>query len=134
MPGEAWRLRSNNGLKEQISDANLKLSQLYERAGKAGESFKYFKGHIAYRDSLNNIKSVQKMADLRTDYEVSQKQVEVDLLNQAKRNQQIIVLSLVIILALGAVLLGTLFWYYKQFPGEKTGRRAVVKYPACRNG
>ena len=113
------QLAQQYGLKDQISDANLKLSELYERAGKPGESFKYFKGHITYRDSVSNVKSVQKMADLRTDYEVSQKQVEVDLLNQAKRNQQIIVTSLIIILGLGTVLLGTLFWYYKTISREK---------------
>jgi class 3 adenylate cyclase len=40
------------------------------------------------------------MADLRTDYEVSQKQVEVDLLHQQKKNQQIIVIATVIALVL----------------------------------
>jgi class 3 adenylate cyclase/tetratricopeptide (TPR) repeat protein len=119
-------LAQQYGLKEQISDASLKLSELYDRAGKPGESFKYYKGHIVYRDSVNNIKSVQKMADLRTDYEVSQKQVEVDLLHQAKRNQQIIVISLVIILALGAVLLGTLFWYYKTISREKKRSESLL--------
>ena len=48
----------------------------------------YYKSYIVYRDSINNINSVQKMADLRTAYEVSQKQVEVNLLNQQKRNQR----------------------------------------------
>jgi hypothetical protein len=33
------------------------------------------------------------MADLRTDYEVSQKQSEVDLLNQGKKNRQIMAIS-----------------------------------------
>jgi adenylate cyclase len=94
------QLAGQYGLKEQIGDANLKLSELYETAGNPGESFKYYKNHIAYRDSVNNIKSVQTMADLRTDYEVSQKQVEVDLLNQQKRNQQIVVIATVIALAL----------------------------------
>ena len=61
-----------------------------------GEAYKYYKNHIAYRDSLNNIKLVQKMADLRTNYEVSQKQIEVDLLNQQKRNQHNIVIATVI--------------------------------------
>ncbi len=112
-------LAQQYGLKEQISDANFKLSELYERAGEPGESFKYYKNHIAYRDSVNNIKSVQKMADLRTDYEVSQKQIEVDLLNQKKRNQQVIVLSLVIILGLTTVILGTLYWYYRTISREK---------------
>jgi adenylate cyclase len=94
------KLAQQYGLKDQISDASLKLSELYEGAGRPDESFKYYKNHIAYRDSVNNIKSVQKMADLRTDFEVSKKQVEVDLLHQQKRNQQIIVIATAIALIL----------------------------------
>lgn len=108
-----------HGLKEQISDASLKLSELYEKSGNYDAAFNYYKNHIIYRDSLNNLGSVQKMADLRTDFEVSQKQTEVDLLNQEKRNQRIILISLIIILVLGAIILGTLFWYYKNIQKEK---------------
>lgn len=108
-----------HGLKEQISDANLKLSELYEKSGNVSEAFNYYKNHIIYRDSLNNLGSVQKMADLRTDFEVSQKQTEVDLLNQEKRNQKTILISLIIILVLGSIILGTLFWYYKNIQKEK---------------
>lgn len=126
-----YALRSLNlaqhyGLKEQISDANLKLSELYESAGNLTESFNHYKNYILYRDSVNDIKSVQKMADLRTDYEVSQKQVEVDLLNQQKRNQQIIVWSLAIILSLTTVILGTLYWYYKTISKEKKKSEALL--------
>jgi adenylate cyclase len=113
------KLAQQYGLKEQISDANLKLSELYEKAGNQGASFRYYKDHIAYRDSVNDIKTVQQMADLRTDYEVSQKQVEVDLLNQEKRNQQIIVVSLAIILSLATLILGTLYWFYRSISREK---------------
>ncbi len=119
-------LAQQYGLKEQISDANLKLSELYGRAGNLGESFKYYKNHIEYRDSVNNIKSVQKMADLHTDYEVSQKQIEVDLLSQQKRNQQIIVLSLIIILGLTTVILGTLYWYYRAISREKKRSESLL--------
>jgi adenylate cyclase len=112
-------LAQKYGLKEQISDANLKLSELYEKAGNTGESLKYYKSHIVFRDSVNNIRSVQKMADLRTDYEVAQKQVEVDLLNQEKRNQHIIVLSLLIILGLASIILVTLYWFYRLISKEK---------------
>lgn len=94
------KLAKQYGLKDQISDASLKLSELYEGAGRPIESFKYYKNYIAYRDSVNNIKSVQKMADLRTDFEVSKKQVEVDLLNLQKRNQRIIVIATTIALVL----------------------------------
>src|SRR5688572_1480070 len=43
-------LAQQYGLKEQIADANLKLSELHEKAGSLSESFKYYKNHIAYRD------------------------------------------------------------------------------------
>jgi class 3 adenylate cyclase len=106
-------------LKEQMADANLKLSELNERIGNMAESFRFYKDHIAYRDSINNLKSIQKMADLRTDFEVSQKQAEVDLLNQEKRNQRIVLISLAIIVVLGVIILSTLFWYFKNIQKEK---------------
>lgn len=97
-------LATNYGLKEQISAANLQLSKLYEQAGNLDESYHYYKDHIAYRDSVNNIETVQQMADLRTNYEVSQKQVEVDLLSEQKRNQQIIVVATFITMILIGLL------------------------------
>lgn len=112
-------LANKYGLKEQISEANLKLSRLYEQNGDYATSFKYYKSHIVYRDSGNNLLSVQQMADLRTDYEVSKKQVEVDLLNQQKKNQRDILISLSIILVLSTILLGTLYWYYRSISRQK---------------
>ncbi len=91
------QLAQDNQLKQQISEANLKLSELFELAGDYQASFKFYKSFVAFRDSVNNIDLVQKMADLRADYEISQKQVEVDLLHQQQRNQQII--------QIGAILL-----------------------------
>jgi hypothetical protein len=113
-------------LKEQIADANLKLSELFEKTGNLDESYKYYKTHIAYRDSVSDINSVQKMANLRTDYEVAQKQVEVNLLNQQKRNQRIMVISLFIILGLTIILLGTLYWYYKTISREKKRSESLL--------
>lgn len=100
------------GLKEQIGDANLKLYELHEQLGNASKSLKHYKDHIVYRDSLNNIKTVQELANARTDFEVSQKQLEVEKLNQQKRNQ-------LIILGFTCILLITLFWYYKTISKEK---------------
>lgn len=76
------------GLKDQISEANLKLSELYQAAGDLSASYDHYKDHIVYRDSVMNIDNIQKMADLRTDFEVSQKQIEVDLAEQRSRNQR----------------------------------------------
>ncbi len=92
-------------LNEQVANADLKLSELYERSGDISHAFKYYKNYIVYRDSISNITSVQKMADLRTAYEVSQKQAEVNLLNQQKRNQRNLVISMGVILGLTVIIL-----------------------------
>ncbi|NND31248.1 MAG: tetratricopeptide repeat protein [Saprospiraceae bacterium] len=120
------QLAQQYGLKDQISEASLKLSQLYEQAGNTSESLKYYKEYIAFRDSVNNIRSVQAMADLRTDYEVSQKQSEVDLLAQQRQNQRNVLVFLILILALAAVLLGTLFWYYRNIRREKKRSESLL--------
>lgn len=82
-------LAQKYGLKDQVSTSNLKLSQLYEKVGNTTESLKHYKDHITYRDSVTNLESVQKIADLRTNYEVSQKQVQVNLLKKDKEIQQL---------------------------------------------
>ncbi len=93
-------LSEKYGLKDEISEANLQLSKLYELSGDQGRALKYYKNYKAYKDSVNNIAAVQQMANIRTDFEVSQKQMEVDLLNQQKRNQKIMVIATIIALVL----------------------------------
>ena len=93
-------LAKKNELKQQASEASLKLSEILELAGNNKESLNFYKEYIAYRDSVHNLESVNKIANMRTDFEVSQKQVEVDLLNQQKANQKILIFSLLAILVM----------------------------------
>ena len=90
---QSLKIAQDYGLKEQLSDANLKISQIYEALGDTIASYRHFKDHVVYKDSIRNLESVQKMADIRTDFEVAQKQLEVDLLNQQRRTQRIITWS-----------------------------------------
>lgn len=87
-------------LKDRIAASNLKLSEIYATIGDTARSFKYYKDYITFRDSVTNLESIRQMADLRTDFEVSQKQAEVDLLNQQKKNQRIIVIATIVALFL----------------------------------
>ncbi len=110
------KLAKQFGLKEQISDANLKLSELHEKKGNAKESLKYYKRYIKFRDSVKNITGVQQMADLQ----VSQKQAEVDLKqteltlsNQEKKNQRNISIATGIALFLIALLAFGLYRRYR---------------------
>ena len=97
-------LATQYGLKDQISDANLKLSELYEQTGNNDASLKHYKDYIVYRDSVINIQKVEQMADLRTNHEVSQKQNEVDLLEEKRKNQRIVVIATAIALFLIGLL------------------------------
>ena len=103
------QLAEQYGLKEQIGQASGKLSELYEKSGDKSEALSYYKKHITYRDSVTNINSVRKMADLRTNYEVSQKQAEVNMLNRQKRNERYLTVSMGIILGLTIIILVILF-------------------------
>jgi class 3 adenylate cyclase len=105
------QLAKKYGLKDQIGDSNLLLSELYEKQGDQITAYKYYKDHIVYRDSVQNVAKVQEMADLRTNFEVSQKQTELDLKetalnlsNQQKKNQRIVILATAIALFLIGLL------------------------------
>ncbi len=111
---QSLELAQKHQLKQQISDAHLKLSELYEKANQPNKSLAAYKAHITYRDSVNNLEEVQKIADLRTDFEVSQKQIEVDLLNQEKKIQQVLTNGLAAILGLITFFSFLLYKNYKS--------------------
>ncbi len=120
-------LATAHGFKEQISGANLQLSKLYEQAGNLSESYKYYKNYIVYRDLVNNIKSVQETANRRITYVVSQKQVEVDLLEKESEIQQLkgkrqSILNYASVIALVLTVLLALGLYYRYNFIKKTNR------------
>jgi class 3 adenylate cyclase len=62
---------------------------------------------------VSNIDAVQKMANLRYNYGISKKQVEVNLLNEQKRNQRNVVIATIIALVLILLLLAGVYQRYK---------------------
>jgi class 3 adenylate cyclase len=88
------------GLKEQISDAYLKLSELHEKRGNVAESLKLYKSHITFKDSVLNISQVQNMAN----QEVARRQIELDLAEQRNKNQRNIMIGTAIALFLIGLL------------------------------
>ncbi|MFT6035565.1 MAG: two-component system NtrC family sensor kinase [Marivirga sp.] len=106
------KIAQENDLKEQIKDANLKLSELYLKEADYKNAYHHQNQYLIYRDSINNEATIRKMADLRTDYEIAQKQIEVDLLEEEQKRQNIIFIGLVIIILLLVVLV---FLYYRNY-------------------
>lgn len=98
-------------LKEQISDANLQVSKLQEKAGNISSAFRYYKDYIAYRDSVRNVVDIQEMSSLRADYEVFKKQTEIDLLSEQRKNQRLVIFSV----SSASILIGLLaFGLYRR--------------------
>lgn len=96
-------------LKDEISKANEELSLIYEELGNSDLSLFHFKEFVRYKDSINNVATVQEIADQITEYEVSQKQIELDLINQQKENQNMISKAIGAVLILVSILTYLLF-------------------------
>lgn len=112
-------LAQEYGLKKEISDACLQLSKIHEIIGNSTISYNYYKKHIKFRDSVDNIVKVRERETLRANFEIRQKQNEVDLLNKESeiqllkdKRQRIIIYATILALVLIFVLLFLLYRRY----------------------
>jgi len=107
---ESYGKAVRNRLLEFERDAANSLAVLYQVSGKYDSAYHYLSIYINANDSIRNFKNIQKMADLRTEYEVAKKQTEVDVLEKNKLTQLFVIIGLgiILILAIGIILL----YYY----------------------
>ncbi|MFY0689244.1 MAG: tetratricopeptide repeat-containing sensor histidine kinase [Cyclobacteriaceae bacterium] len=91
-------LSESNQFMEQTRDAYYNLYEVYQQLNQTQLALTYYVKYIQERDEINDIDEVQEIANIRTEYEVGLKQVEVDLLTQERRTQRILTY------ALGAVI------------------------------
>jgi len=111
-------LSFGNAVKNKIieleRDAAYRLAQLYQVSGRYDSAYHYQSLYINANDSIKSYKVIQKMADLRTEYEVSKKQAEVNVLKKNKLIQLIVNLSLALILLLAMGLIILYYYNLKQ--------------------
>lgn len=87
---QSLSLAKEHALKTEISAAHLKLSELYELGDYGEQAYLHYKQHVLVRDSIYNVETAEKLANQRTEFEVEQKQVALDLETEKRRSQQII--------------------------------------------
>lgn len=102
---EATDMAKNLGLKEQLRDGYLLLSELYSKEGNYKEAFNYQSKYVIYKDSLANIEQTKKIANLRTDFEVNLREKEIDNLKRKEALNVIYIIIGAILLALSVVIL-----------------------------
>lgn len=110
----AYEYAIHNGLIGCARDASLNLSKIYRKLNNTDLAYNYLNKYFIYRDSLNNEETTRKIAQIRTDYEVSQKQAEIDLLVKEKRIRSVIGISLGIILLVSSGMLILLYRNWNQ--------------------
>jgi signal transduction histidine kinase len=109
-----------NGLIDFERGAAYRLAQLYQISGKIDSAYYYQSLYINANDSINRSNgavNIQKMADLRTEFEVAKKQAEVDVLQKKKVIQLIVIVGLILILLLAMGLI--MMYYYSLKRAQK---------------
>ena len=99
---KAFNISSLNNITELKRDAAFRLSQIYEQMKRYDSAFHYQLIYYTFSDSIRNLESIQKIADLRTEFEVAQKQTEVDILQKNETLQRIIITGLFVAVLLAA--------------------------------
>lgn len=112
-------LATRYNLKDQISSANMQLSQLFERTGNVEKAFDRYKAHIIYRDSIINLERFEKM----NSYEISQKESQEIIFKEKQKSQRIVLWSTIGVLALILLFAYSLF---KQIKFVKKANKVIA--------
>lgn len=111
---KSYGIASENNITELKRDAAFQLSKIYEQMQRYDSAFHYQLIYYTLSDSIRNFESIQKIADLRTEFEVAQKQTEVDILKKNKTIQGFTIGGLGIIIVLGAVFIVLIYISLKR--------------------
>ncbi|OHX63980.1 ATP-binding protein [Flammeovirga pacifica] len=99
-----------HGLKKQVSDAHQQLYHIYNKKGFSKKALYHFKAHIEHRDSVNNLESIQKIADLRTKFEVNIRDKEIAILESEKTLSHTFIIVFIILLIMSILFI----LYFRQ--------------------
>ena len=96
----SFEMASTEDYKEQARDAAELLSKLYKKQNSFEQAYTYQTEYFKYRDSIQNLATTQRLANLRIEFEVGRKQAQVDrLLEQKQSNRTIMIVGAISLLA-----------------------------------
>lgn len=109
---ESLEMALEYDLQEQVRDAHRKLYEVHKQLGNYEQALQHHEEYLVHKDSLLNLREVQRMSDLRTEYEVGQKQAEVDLLLTEKHYQELLTWAAAISAMILSILAAVSYKYY----------------------
>lgn len=97
---KGFEMASKEDYKEQARDAAELLSKLYQEQNQFKEAFDFQSEFFKYRDSIQNLATAQRIANLRIEFEVGRKQNQVDrLLEREQSNRNIMIVGTISLIA-----------------------------------
>jgi tetratricopeptide (TPR) repeat protein len=119
------------GSSEAIKKAYFKLAQVEKETGNWKAAYLNYQDYVQLKDSLSDVQSAEKMAEMQTLYESDKKETQIKLLEKdnelaqtTNKKQRIIIYSVVIGLALMLILVGVIF---KALQNNKKKNRIISK-------
>ncbi|MEO9872256.1 tetratricopeptide repeat-containing sensor histidine kinase [Ekhidna sp.] len=108
------RIGTRFGLKTEIRDNLLRLSNIAEQQNDYVSAYRYHKRYLNLKDSISNDEVFSRIKGLESAYELSQKQAEVDLLKAQRKNQQSVIVTATVVVFAFAILVIVIFVYYRS--------------------
>ncbi|MEP4533374.1 MAG: tetratricopeptide repeat-containing sensor histidine kinase [Cyclobacteriaceae bacterium] len=102
-----------NGLKEFIRDGSELLSKFYSLQGNFEQAFFYQKEFMTYSDSLLNADLIRRLSEQEKEFEVGQKQAELDLVTAQQKTERVIMIGIACLALVLVVLAFIIFRYYR---------------------
>ncbi|MEQ9443716.1 MAG: tetratricopeptide repeat-containing sensor histidine kinase [Cyclobacteriaceae bacterium] len=119
---QSWSVAKQDGLLEQMRNASERLSLLYAEQGNYQEAYRQQSLYRTLKDSINNEAVIRNMADMRTEFEVGQKQTEIDFLKNTRRQQRIIQIGLIF---MSLLILAVAWLYYRNYQSQKKANQQL---------
>ena len=110
---QSWEMAEQDGLLEQMRNASERLASIYVQRGDYEQAYLHQTRYLELKDSINNIEVVQNLADMRTEFEVAQKQSEIDFLTERRNNQRKVQVGLILLLLLIVVVAWLFYRSYR---------------------
>ncbi|MFY0599665.1 MAG: HAMP domain-containing histidine kinase [Cyclobacteriaceae bacterium] len=110
----SYLIAQENGFKEFIRNGAEILSKFYNELGDYKEAYEYQNQFISYKDSLLNADLIRQLADQQKEYEVGQKQAELDVVTAQQKAERVILLATVVLVIILVILAFTIYKYYRS--------------------
>ena len=109
--------------KPELRDAYKLMAGIHERASNPNKALENFKNYAALNDTLVKTEATQRLAELRAQNKIAQKEQEIKLLEDKQRQDRIIRFLLLFALCLA---LGTTFFIYQANAKRKKAYTALM--------